>query len=499
MRKRDLILPAILLVLLLAALGWAGKLYIDGQSAATDADDLRDKIGALESAASAESMKAAMDLASLEAELEAIRAERDATVATLEALEAKLDGVQDDALLLEGEREDLVKEIGILRLSLAEREETIASLEADIARYNHVSSIDVRAQADAIHEIITMLEEGAPLAKFAKFDEDEKPLDPPKDREIVEEDEKYYYVYPRLALYYEDLTTGYHLAYGESEVFYSASVIKAPYLMWLLETISKKETEAIAAAESVAAETTEPPPETVAPPAETTVPPETTRAPETTSLPETTAPAETTKPQKAALPMPERENMLFADERYDLSRIFTYTEAGKREGSGVIQHESFGSEYTYRELCELAIRKSDNVAFWELRRVFGYSDFWSFNARLNVNSVRNNFNNITAADMATYLRYMYNFIETDERYGAEFKSWLINSAHGVMIPYAVHPTKVAHKYGWDENAYHDAGIVYHENPYLLVVLTDLDEGTNEINDYIRTLVKKVNALHKGFY
>ncbi len=495
MRKRELILPILLLALLLGSVGVGAKLYID--HAATEAA-LRGKLDAAESSAAVESAQAEAELAALraelEVELEAIRADRDATAAALAALEEKLSGARDDALLLEGEREDLVEQIAILRVNLATRDETIAALEADIARYNHVYSIDVRAQADAIHEIITMLEEGAPLVRIAKLDDEDKPVEPPTDREVVEEDEKYYYVYPHLALYYEDLTTGYHLAYGENETFYSASLIKAPYMMWLLETISQKEVEAIAAAETAATETTVPD--------ETTVAPETTVSPETTAKPtddETTAPAETTKLPKLAEPYPEREAMLFADEKYDLSRVFTYTEAGKREGSGSIQHESYGSEYTYRELCELAIRKSDNVAFWELRQVFGYSDFWSFNTRLGVNSVRNNFNSITAADMATYLRYMYNFIETDARYGAEFKSWLMNSAHSVMIPYAVHPTKVAHKYGWDEEAYHDAGIVYHENPYLLVVLTDLDDGTNEVNEYIRTLVKKVNALHQGFY
>lgn len=195
----------------------------------------------------------------------------------------------------------------------------------------------------------------------------------------------------------------------------------------------------------------------------------------------------------------ERPEMVFADERYDLSRTFVYTKDKYREGSGIIQTAEEGTEYTYRELAELAICKSDNIAFGELREVFGYSDFYSFNTRLGVNSVRRRFNDITAADMAIYLREMYNFIETDQNYGAVFKDWLCKSAHTVMIPYAVYPTTTAHKYGWDEDAYHDAAIVYNEHPYLLVILTDLDDGGTEVDTYIRSVVKMVNALHQQFY
>lgn len=479
-RKRDFILPLILLALLLAVGAGAGKLYIDGR--ATEAA-LREEIDAAESSAKAEQDAAQTALTQLEQTLAAAIAERDATAAELAALEEKLDGAKDDALLLEGEREDLVEQISILRVGLAQRDETIAALEADIAQYNHVYSIDVRAQADAISEIITALEEGAPLRRIAKTDEEGNPVEPPEGREVVEEDEDYYYIYPRLALYYEDVSTGYRLAYGEDETFYSASLIKAPYMLWLLETISAEEDAAIARAEAAAAETT----------AAETAAGEAT-APETTAAPETTT-GETTAEETE----PERPAMLFTDERYDLSRIFTYTEDKKREGSGTIQYEPEGTEYTYRELCELAIRKSDNVAFYELRQVFGYSDFYAFNTRLGVNSTRKNFNNITAADMAIYLREMYDFIENDENYGAAFKEWLCGSAHSVMIPYAVYPAQTAHKYGWDDEAYHDAAIVYNEHPYLLVVLTDLDEGGTEVDTYIRDVVKKVNMLHKQFY
>lgn len=44
-----------------------------------------------------------------------------------------LSGVEDDALLLEGEREELAEQILLLRAALTEKETDIAALEADIA------------------------------------------------------------------------------------------------------------------------------------------------------------------------------------------------------------------------------------------------------------------------------------------------------------------------------------------------------------------------------
>jgi hypothetical protein len=79
------------------------------------------------------------------------------------------------------------------------------------------------------------------------------------------------------------------------------------------------------------------------------------------------------------------------------------------------------------------------------------------------------------------------------------KETMMKSTHIVMIPYAVSPTPCAHKYGWDEDAYHDMAIVYDEHPYILVVMTDLDDGGSEENSYIRSIVRSIQSIHKNFY
>ena len=505
-RKTHLLLFAILLALVLLASAIAICLYRKEQETAASLRNIEEKLSSTQA-----------ELLQMAENLSALKSERDAYQAELDELEAKLNGVSEDALLLEGEREELAEQIRLLRVSINEKNEEIASLTEDIENYNLIYSSDIRTQGQLYKEIITALEQEAPLKRIAKVDEDGNPVDPPT-QEIISEDENYYYVYPKIALFYEDIEHGYSISYQPNETFFSASVIKAPYILWLLGEISREEdiarvnAEALCAAQTEsnspetesaasqtmpeAAEITSVPeqttsPETTAESIEITSASEITSAPETTQIPESTEP-----PQEITYP-----ELVFDPEKeiYDLSRIFVYTEDKFREGSGIIQKQEFGTEYTYRDLIELAIRKSDNIAFGELRNVFGYSGFYRYNTDLKINSVRQNFNQITAADMATYLRAMYTFIEEDENYGALLGEWLRGSAHTVLIPYAVYPTPTAHKYGWDIDAYHDAAIVYDEHPYTLVILTDLDEGGTEIDAYIRRVVKLVHQLHTQFY
>lgn len=491
-------LPLFLLLLLIAAGGLAVYFYRQQQTTA-----------AFLSRAEQELTQRNNELAGMKTSLAEMQRERDEYLIELENLERRMNGVEEDALLLEGEREELAEQIKLLRVAITEKENAITSLEKDIEHYNEVYFSDVRGQAALYDEIVTALEKEAPLKRIAKVDKDGNPVAPP-DCEILSEDEKYYYVYPSLSLYYADLENGYCFNYRGDEVFFSASLIKAPYIHWLLEEVSREEEIARANAEAAYAVESEVAAEdTTAPAEDTTIPAEVTTAPaeDTAASAEgTTAPAEdTTAPSEETTGEPETEptqpEFLFepGKEIYDLSRTFVYTEESFREGSGSIQHGEFGDEYTYRELIELALLKSDNVAFGELRRVFGYSGFYRFNTRLGVNSVRNNFNSITAADMATYLRAMHTFIEENEAYGPVFGDLLRRSTHIVMIPFAVSPTKTAHKYGWDLDAYHDAAIVYDEHPYLLVVLTDLDQGGAEVDSYIRRVVGLVNKMHKQFY
>jgi len=107
--------------------------------------------------------------------------------------------------------------------------------------------------------------------------------------------------------------------------------------------------------------------------------------------------------------------------------------------------------------------------------------------------------NMSAADGGQILKDVYEFTNSSAVYAETMLNSMINSAHTVMIANGVYPDKTAHKYGWDTGAYHDMGIVYNENPYVIVFLSNLDRGGTVINEYVQSIVKLIAKLHENFY
>ncbi|MBQ8207739.1 MAG: serine hydrolase [Clostridia bacterium] len=236
---------------------------------------------------------------------------------------------------------------------------------------------------------------------------------------------------PPVAFYYQDIKSGCIMAYNADHIFYTASIIKEPYVLWALGEIEKAEAEGT---------------------------------------------AEGTK--------------------YDVDSIFVYTEDKYKSGSGIIQKAEFGTAYAYYDLLRLAITESDNVAFAELRNIYGRSGFNAFSESIGVNNSIKSLYSASAREMGAYLAETYRFFESGSKYAEMLKSWMLDTNHRIMIPSAVSPSKAANKYGWDLEAYHDMAIVFDENPYLLVIMTELDNGSQADNRFIRDLVGKINTAHR---
>ena len=82
-------------------------------------------------------------------------------------------------------------------------------------------------------------------------------------------------------------------------------------------------------------------------------------------------------------------------------------------------------------------------------------------------------------------------------YGNLMKNAMLQGNHTVIIPSGVSPTRAMHKYGWDTGSYHDAAVVLDEDPYVLAVFSELDVGGDEVNLFLRGIVKRVNEIHKN--
>lgn len=185
--------------------------------------------------------------------------------------------------------------------------------------------------------------------------------------------------------------------------------------------------------------------------------------------------------------------------KYDVNNVFVYTEDKYKSGSGIIQKAEYGNTYTYLDLLRLSITESDNIAFAEIRNVYGRAGFNEFSESIGALSPKKSMYSASAKEMSFYLEETYRFFESGTEYAEMLKSWMLSTNHRIMIPSALGPTPVANKYGWDIGAYHDMAIVFSENPYILVIMTELDRGSNADNRFIRELVGKINDAHIAIY
>lgn len=276
------------------------------------------------------------------------------------------------------------------------------------------------------------------------------------------------YTPAEVAFVYTDLTTGYTFAYNADTVMYSASLIKAPYVYAVLREIDEFEYNKL----NFAAD----------------------------GSPLFSEDGKTLFEGKHPN-LDDDGNIIYLDgeEKYDLSRIWVYdSETMYTYGSGVIQDEDDGFSLTYAELFTYALKYSDNVAFAQLIRTFGYESHNSMLEELDITGASKGFMQLSAGDCAVYLSEIYEYFNSDSKYASLMKDAMLSTDYTVMIPDVVAPTVCAHKYGWDVASYHDMAIVYDDRPFSLVIMTDLDRGRVEDYTYIQNIAQAVLDMHRAF-
>ena len=181
----------------------------------------------------------------------------------------------------------------------------------------------------------------------------------------------------------------------------------------------------------------------------------------------------------------------------DLDEKLTYTSNFYSSGSGVLQNEEFGGEYSVRELCYYAINYSDNVAYRMLTDKFRVSNARKFWEENNVNSIYHNdaiFSEITASDAGKIMKYLYDFSLENDTYGKELMNYFTNALY-YFIP--KDGLVMAHKSGWAGTAIHDFAIKFDDNPYVLIILSK--RGEIEYESLFKYTNEKINLIHKSFW
>ncbi len=181
----------------------------------------------------------------------------------------------------------------------------------------------------------------------------------------------------------------------------------------------------------------------------------------------------------------------------NLDDTITYTSDFRWTSSKFMQTHKIGDKITIRDLVKNAIMVSDNSSHQMLVSRIGRSTLKEYGKSLGAEYTmegEDNFGHISANDASLYMENIYYFIINNQELGSELKSYFVDSEQNDLKMEGI---DAACKYGEYSELYHNVGIVYDDEPYVLVILTK--EGKKKGQEIIREISSKIYNLHKLYH
>lgn len=196
--------------------------------------------------------------------------------------------------------------------------------------------------------------------------------------------------------------------------------------------------------------------------------------------------------------------MIYLYEQASLGKInldekLTYTSNFYNDGSGVIQYKDYNTEYTVKELIEYVIIESDNIAYAMLMNRFSRKniyDFWTNLGTKDIFKYDTIWGYTNALDASIYMEELYKFYLENEEYGNKLME-LFKNAGWKMITNKDREFNTANKGGWSEKSFHDIAIVFENNPYILIIMSNTGEG--DYNTLFSTTNRLVGEIHEEYW
>ncbi len=171
-----------------------------------------------------------------------------------------------------------------------------------------------------------------------------------------------------------------------------------------------------------------------------------------------------------------------------------------KQDTGIIKFQTQDTTYTIQELIRLAIVESDNTAYIKLVNMVGKQQLEEYGKSLGAKHTmegKDLFGLINATDMAIYWKKIASFIN-ENQYGSLFKEYLSHPSFKIIEDTSLDNTPFIRKYGSWDIAYHEAGIVETDNPFILIILTQknkCDDKEAFVNHTAKTLYKINKMSH----
>ncbi len=182
----------------------------------------------------------------------------------------------------------------------------------------------------------------------------------------------------------------------------------------------------------------------------------------------------------------------------NLNDTITYSSRYNYSDSAFFDNVSFGTQVSLRDIVKYAIFYSDNSAYMMLIDYIGVSNLKNYAKELGINNYMDTdyFGHVNVLDVYIMFNKLNSVITDGGELGGELKYYFVNSDKNDLM-LGEYSILAATKYGETPPFYHNAGIVYDSNPYIVVILTEEFNGDHE--QKVRDISKKIYELHKEYY
>ncbi len=195
-------------------------------------------------------------------------------------------------------------------------------------------------------------------------------------------------------------------------------------------------------------------------------------------------------PVMAGMYMEEEGGSLSLESKYKLKN------SDKTSGAGSLYSKPEGYEITYRNLIRLMGKQSDNTAFNITKNILGEEKIYEVITKIGMKRTSLAENETTPQDIGIFFEELWhgNIINGENK--NELLDYLTDTIYENWITKGVpEDVRVSHKYGNETNVVNDAGVVFTEKPFILVIMSKgvVEREANDIFPDLARIVYEAEA------
>lgn len=186
--------------------------------------------------------------------------------------------------------------------------------------------------------------------------------------------------------------------------------------------------------------------------------------------------------------------------KINLEEKLLVTQQDLKKDTGIIKYQKKDTYYTLRRLIELAITESDNTAYIKLVNFIGKEKIRKYGISLGAEHTMegketDSFGIINCQDMIVYWKKIKKYIDLNKKYSKELEYYLLNPKVKLIKDASIGNKEFVRKYGSWDIAYHEAGYIKGDNPYYIIILTQLNKYEYK-EEFINKSAKILNEINK---